>query len=217
MGAVGSVTDVKGSWKVPAVAGASGSVCSDKQRTWESASVWVGIDGLSSPTVEQTGTSSDCFYGQLFYYAWYEFYPAGSVKINSLTIHPGDTMMAEVSYSGGTFTAMITDVTTGASYTSPATAVPAAQMNSAEWVVEAPYYYGFLGLTKVTSVTFTGATATIGGVTNSISGWSPNDIWLLMVDFNWPFVSTSFYVKDISSALGAGGNNFNAKWVSSGP
>src|SRR5262245_38418315 len=61
-GAPGSVTDVQGSWVVPAV------TCSGGPNQY--AAIWVGIDGFNSNTVEQTGTDSDCQNGTPTYYAW---------------------------------------------------------------------------------------------------------------------------------------------------
>src|SRR5712692_4477672 len=86
----GAVSDVKGDWIVPAVSCTS---------TATYASLWVGIDGYSSSSVEQTGTDSDCSGGSGVYYAWYEMYPKPSQRI-SLAIHPGDAMSAEVVYNG---------------------------------------------------------------------------------------------------------------------
>ncbi len=245
--APGTVTDVKGSWVVPAIQGGQGyqggqdagygqggqggygfgQTCSDSQKTWLDMSDWIGIDGFVSPSVEQTGTSSDCYYGQTYYYAWYEFYPLPSVLVSSLTVHPGDTISAEVSYSGGLFTTTITDVSTHQSFTSPATAVPGAETDSAEWIAESAYYDGFLALTPVNQVSFTGATATIGGVTNTIAGWAPNDYWLLMVDYNFgfnqelgvatPSTQTLAYAKAVPLPLGRSGDRFDVNWLSSGP
>jgi hypothetical protein len=45
------------------------------------AAFWVGLDGYSSSTVEQTGTDSDCVGKNPSYYAWYEFYPNPSFEI----------------------------------------------------------------------------------------------------------------------------------------
>src|SRR5260370_36349871 len=59
----GVVSDVKGQWIVP-------SVTCNSTATY--ASLWVGIDGYSSNSVEQTGTDSDCSGGSGVYYAWYE-------------------------------------------------------------------------------------------------------------------------------------------------
>lgn len=127
-----SVTDAKGSWTVPTV------TCNGSRHSPSAySSFWVGIDGYSSNTVEQTGTDSDCSNGQPTYYAWYEFYPNPSFEVTSLTIRPGDTISAEVSYSSGEFTITITDVTTGKSF-SKSSQVPSAQRSSAEWIAEAP-------------------------------------------------------------------------------
>ena len=74
-GATGSVTSVNGSWTVPAVtAGTS------RTTTYYSA-FWVGIDGFSSSTVEQTGTISQIQGTTATYYAWYEFYPSPMYQI----------------------------------------------------------------------------------------------------------------------------------------
>jgi len=218
-----SVTKVTGTWTVPTIAGSTSTTCPDAQMTWDSNSVWIGIDGAFTSTVEQTGTSSDCFYGMTSYYAWYEFYPAGSVVV-PITVSPGDQMTASVIYTGNnvagnpTFKTTITDVTTGNSVTSPKTAVPGALRESAEWIDESPYYYGFLGLTHVTPVKFSAATATIGGVTHPIGGWPATNVyWFVMVDYNFPYASTITYVKAEPGALNSAGNVFSVTWVSDGP
>jgi hypothetical protein len=204
------------------VAGSFGNSCNDPQKTWLDASVWIGIDGWSSGSVEQTGTSSDCFYGQVQYYAWYEFYPANSVTINTTAIHAGDVMTAQVSYSthSGLFTTTITDVSTHQSYTSPATAAPLAQRNSAEWIVESAYAsQGILALTPFSQVQFTSTSATIDGATHPLSGWGANVQWALMVDYNWgssPSTTSLTWAKAEPLALGRG-NGFTVNWLSIGP
>jgi hypothetical protein len=123
---------VEGSWIEPTVNGSC--------PLWnEYAAFWVGIDGYTSTTVEQTGTDTDCSNGAPSYYAWYEFYPASSVTINSLPIHPGDVISAKVSYASGSgkFTIKISDLTTGGSY-SKSQAVSGAKRDSAEWITERP-------------------------------------------------------------------------------
>src|ERR1035438_4845265 len=104
-----SFTSAEGSWIVPTATCTSGT---------QYASFWVGIDGYSSSSVEQTGTDSDCSGKTPQYYAWYEFYPNPSFEISSLAIKPGDRMSAKVVYSGSKFTVTIEDVTTGKSYRS---------------------------------------------------------------------------------------------------
>lgn len=93
-GSPGSVTDVKGSWIVPGIIGDCGPV-------EQHASFWVGIDGLTSASVEQIGTDSGCMNGVPVYFAWYEFYPQPAHLISSVKIRPGDIIYAEVSYSPG--------------------------------------------------------------------------------------------------------------------
>src|SRR3989442_400739 len=60
-------------------------------------SVWVGIDGYQSNSVEQIGTEQDIINGQPVYSAWYEMYPKWSVNL-PMTIHAGDSISASVTY-----------------------------------------------------------------------------------------------------------------------
>ena len=126
-----SFTKALGSWTVPTVD------CSETPNTY--AAFWVGIDGWTSSTVEQTGTDSDCDGRTPSYYAWYEFYPSPSFLISSVSVAPGDQMSASVTYSSSTkkFTIKITNETTGKSYSKSAT-VSSAKRSSAEWIAEAP-------------------------------------------------------------------------------
>ena len=130
-GSTGSVSKVAGSWVEPA------AVSCTSTSTY--ASFWVGIDGYSSSTVEQTGTDSDCTGGVASYYAWYEFYPASYASITTVRVHAGDTISASVTYSTSTgkFTVKLTDVTTAKSFTK-SSAVSGALRNSAEWITETP-------------------------------------------------------------------------------
>jgi hypothetical protein len=165
-GATDSVSDVKGSWQVPAIQGTCPSA------GIQYSSFWVGIDGYNTNTVEQIGTDSDCVNGSPQYYAWYEFYPHYPVNI-PLTIHVGDIISAEVKYSGGKFTVSLMDCPQG---TSPCASwsqtekMPNAKRASAEWIIEASggqplANFGtvnFGSLTNPCSATVGGATAQIG-------------------------------------------------------
>ena len=171
-----SVTAVSGTWTQP-TATASGN-------TTAYCSVWVGIDGYSSNSVEQIGTDSDIVNGKATYYAWYEMYPADAVNITSMTISAGNSITASVQYltSGahsGQFELTITDTSrTGDSFTIYETDAQ-AQRSSAEWVVEAPSSgYGVLPLANFGSVTITNASATINGKTGAIdsSNWQETAI-----------------------------------------
>jgi hypothetical protein len=142
-------TAVSGSWVVPSV----NATCA--QTSNSSSSQWVGIDGASSTTVEQTGTYSDCAgpggttptYG-----AWYEMLGdaavSGGAEVNvttitpSDTIEPGDTMTASVSVNGNDQWALtIADSTSPRvwSFTeTPLITWSAPAEASAEWIVERP-------------------------------------------------------------------------------
>jgi hypothetical protein len=101
----------KGSWIVPK------ATCSGVTRAQYSA-FWVGLDGYTSETVEQTGTDSDCDGPTPSYYAWYEFYPKASINIASVPVRPGDAISATVFYdtSIDEFVIRITNETTGTTF-----------------------------------------------------------------------------------------------------
>lgn len=152
----GYVQSVSGSWTVPTL------TCSAGQATY--VAVWVGIDGYSDSTVEQTGTEQQCSSGgATTYYAWYEMYPHPMFQL--FTVYPGDSMSASVTYGrSGSFSLTITDSTPGHTNTATVTqTLHQAQLQSAEWIVEAPYSGGVLPLANFGTVSFTGATFTPAG------------------------------------------------------
>jgi hypothetical protein len=156
---LGAVTSVAGTWQVPSVTGTlNGHVAT-----------WVGIDGWSSPTVEQVGTEVEVIAGRATYYAWYEMYPSASITITSLTVKAGDTISAQVSYAAGKYTLQLTNTSQkNASFTITQTA-PSLQRSSAEWIVEAPSGgAGILPLANFGTQTFSGAKTTINGTTGAI-------------------------------------------------
>jgi len=87
-----SVTSASGSWVVPSITGAISS-------TDYFSAIWVGIDGYSDQTVEQTGILSETIGGVTTYFAWYEFYPSAMVELPG-TVKAGDSITATVTYAG---------------------------------------------------------------------------------------------------------------------
>ena len=77
------ITAIAASWMVPQVNGSADDGYS---------SAWIGIGGQTDKTLIQVGTEQDAAGGQETYYAWYEILPSFSVRINGLTIAPGDTI-----------------------------------------------------------------------------------------------------------------------------
>jgi hypothetical protein len=126
----GGFSSVSASWVQPAI--------QSGDSTDSLASVWVGLDGDGSNTVEQLGTQAENYYGSVSYQAWWEMYPADEVLIPGMTITPGDTMTASVTTDGnGYFTLSMSDETTGDSYYSTQYSADAEDY-SAEVIAEAP-------------------------------------------------------------------------------
>jgi hypothetical protein len=127
-------TYVQGSWIVAAVD------CTKTPKT--DSSEWVGIDGWSSNTVEQTGTDADCHGDTPYYYVWYEFYPLNTIVITDVSIAAGDKFSASVTYEGSNeYLVAITNETTGQAFSKEVefagTSRSGAPMrNSAEWIEE---------------------------------------------------------------------------------
>ncbi|WIG60298.1 MAG: hypothetical protein OJF49_003046 [Ktedonobacterales bacterium] len=188
----GTFTDVKGSWTQPSAS------CSSGQTAYSS--FWVGIDGDTTNTVEQTGTDADCSSGTPTYYAWYEMYPKFPVNLSN-PVKPGDAITAEVKNTGsGHFTLTISDATQGWSFTTTQTSKK-AKLGSAEWIAEAPSGSGgVLPLANFGTVNFSNCTAN----GQSISA-NPNPDEIVMQ-------TSGGTVKAQPSGLGGGGTSFSVAW-----
>ncbi len=205
----GSVSSVSGSWIVPAVTGA--------RRTTAYSSFWVGIDGYNSGTVEQIGTDSDIQNGKATYYAWFEFYPNPAYKLLRFPVSPGDKISASVTYSSGTFTVSITDITTRKTFSTSST-VPTAARTSAEWIAEAPWSNGVLPLANFGQVTFSSCTASVGGISQTISSFGPMTAATSGTGYDAITMTTSSgTVKAVPSGLDDTGAGFSVHWFNAGP
>lgn len=120
-------------------------------------SFWVGLDGYTSGTVEQTGTDTDCKGATPKYYAWYEMFPARSIALRH-PVRPGDHLSASAVWTGGSkFTLKLTDQSRGWTATEHRS-LASARRASAEVIVEAPSSpSGELPLANFGTVQFTGA------------------------------------------------------------
>jgi peptidase A4-like protein len=161
----GRYTTVSARWTQPAVN------CSITPTGWSS--FWVGIDGDTSGTVEQTGTEADCSSGRAVYSAWYEMYPKYP-KTYSNAVSAGDRFTASVTTNGsGSFTLTLSDTTKGWSHTTSARSRQ-AQLASAEVIAEAPSSSsGVLPLADFGSVGFSSATVDGALLTSSTPGLDP--------------------------------------------
>lgn len=161
----GRYTSVSASWTQPAVN------CSVTATGWSS--FWVGLDGDTTNTVEQTGTEADCSSGQPVYSAWYEMYPKYPHNY-SAPVSAGDSFSAAVTSDGrGSFTLTLTDRTKGWTQTSTQR-LKSAKLGSAEVIAEAPSSSGgVLPLADFGTVGFAAATVNGSMLTSATPGLDP--------------------------------------------
>jgi Peptidase A4 family len=165
-----SFEEVHGSWVQPRI------VCN---RPGSFAAFWLGLGGATtkSEALEQIGTSADCSERAVpSYSAWYQLFPARAVEV-PFAVRPGDTLAASISVSGRIVTLGLRNLTTDASYrTDVWTRAP--EVDSAEWIVEAPSICFTscvqLPLADFGRVAFTDTSTTVGTHSGTIAdaGWS---------------------------------------------
>lgn len=193
-----TVSAVYGTWIVPTVIKNGGvGYCS----------VWVGIDGFNTNTVEQIGVELDWTGSSQSNYAWFEMYPGPTYLIPDFPVRRGDIISAQVVYIGNSiFQLSIFNHTRNIAHTVPTAYTKSTQAKraSAEWIAEAPYYYGILPLDDFQQVFFSQCSATINGKTGVInnSSWQSTSI----------VMESSTNIKAIPSSLSSGGSAFSVKW-----
>jgi hypothetical protein len=185
----GRYTSVSATWTQPSVS------CSATD-TWSS--FWVGLDGDTSSTVEQTGTEADCSNGHPVYSSWYEMYPKFPTNYRD-AVAAGDHFSASVTTDGrGSFTLTLTDATRNWSHTTTAR-LKSAKLASAEVIAEAPSSSGgVLPLANFGTVAFGSASANGSLLTGSTAGIDPITM------------SSGSTVKAQPSSLGNG--SFSVTW-----
>ncbi len=194
-----SVTSVSGAWTVPTLSSTSSNSYS---------SIWVGIDGYSSGTVEQIGTEQDWISGSQHNYAWFEMYPNASYEIVGFPVNNGDHIAGVVTYVGkNIFHLTLINYTHNVYSNVPTsyTKSSKAKRSSAEWVVEAPYLNGVLPLADFNTVSFTECSATISDTTGGIN----NTHW---VNEELTMVTSNNTVKALPSSLSTNGSAFTVTW-----
>jgi len=150
----GPFTSISGQWTVPTVQPSSAQV---------SSGTWIGIDGVASSSLIQTGTGQDSSGGVTDYYAWFEVLPAPAQYIGAVT--PGDVMSASITETGvntNEWTVSIQDLTSHQIVSPSGTYYTPGQ--SADWIEEAPTgSSGLLTLANYGTVTFTHLAVGING------------------------------------------------------
>jgi hypothetical protein len=156
------VNAINASWVVPTVNASTGTGYT---------SVWIGIGGQFDKTLIQVGTEQDVTNGQDSYYAWYELLPSFAVRLNNITVSPGDTMDASISLVDSAtnhWSIKISDTTTGQAFSTMV--VYNSTRSSAEWTLERPTITSKLtSLADFGNLTFTGCYLNANNISGSIS------------------------------------------------
>ncbi|TVY84000.1 Aspergillopepsin-2 [Lachnellula suecica] len=161
------VTEVTGTFTVPKPTKPSGGSSS----TQYCGAAWVGIDGYSDSDLIQTGVLW-CVQGTTYLYeAWYEYLPASLVAYSGITVTSGSVVTVTAVKTGtnsGTTSLTSGGKTVTHTFTGQSSPLPGT---SAEWIVEDFESNGALvPFANFGTVTFTGASALVNGVTETPGG-----------------------------------------------
>ena len=160
-------SSVSGSWVQPTAKCGSGQTYS---------AFWVGLGGSGnqSSSLEQTGTQADCNAdGSTNYYAWYELVPAAPVQLD--LAHPSGRPHHGQGERERNERDRVADRPDHRPVDDQDPSDGSPDTSSAEWIAEAPSACDGSGscqplpLSDFGTVQFTGATATAGGHTGTIS------------------------------------------------
>jgi hypothetical protein len=158
------VVGVSGSWTVPEVS---------VSQTDTFSSAWIGIGGFVDQTLIQTGTTHDSINGSAEYSAWFELLPNYSATITTMTISPGDKIVASINLVDkikNEWAVEIVDETNGQKFKQNFTY--SSSRLSAEWIIEKPIINGSLGsLADFGSITFTDSKVTMDTKVGTINNF----------------------------------------------
>jgi hypothetical protein len=159
------VIAVNASWIVPQVNASAGGGYS---------STWIGIGGQLDKSLIQVGTEHDDVNGEETYTAWYELLPSFAVRLTSITVSPGDTMIASITLVNSEtneWGIKISDVTTGQVFSR--NVAYNSTGSSSEWIVERPTINNKIGtLADFGNIAFTDCYVNVSNVTGPIARFS---------------------------------------------
>jgi Peptidase A4 family len=216
---VGGVTiQLSGNWSGYADDNTTGRTYSAVTATWAEPKVtctatedeltgyWVGLDGLTTPTVEQDGTFAFCYQGAAYYYSWWEMYPNGAIVVGT-SVAPGDHVSASVTATGKGYRLAVADSTHRAnSFTTVQQCPPDVTCfnASAEWIAETPGGpRGIWPWPPFGTWRPVGARATSGGKTGGINAF-PDDRIVIVGDDGQALASTG--------SLASSATSFGVRW-----
>ena len=187
----GQYTSVSGSWTVPTV-GLADLTSGD--------ATWVGIGGLTSSDLIQSGTQAVIdSYGNITYNSWYELLPSSSVDL-PVTVKAGDYVSVAIEQiSSGVWQISFRNNTTGQSYVTNVNY--SSSLSSAEWIEEMPMLNNsFLPLDNFGTTNFTNGYTTKNGSQMSISAAGSSMVTM---------VNSSNQVTASTSGIGSDGASFS--------
>jgi hypothetical protein len=190
---------VSASWIEPSI------TCGAQEQSY--AAFWVGIDGYNDDSVEQDGTLAQCAAGNIYYYTWWEMYPANAAQVIGTTVSPGDPITASVVRSGTSYTLAVTDSADSSDSFTATQACKTCTNSSAEWIAEAPTSESndqILSLSDFRAWSVTNASVQSGSQAGVISTFP--DVEITMVN------TSSGEVEAQPQDLSRGANEFDVYW-----
>ena len=191
------VNSINASWTVPQVNASIGDGYS---------SAWIGIGGQLDKSLIQVGTEHDVINGQDVYTAWYELLPSFAVQLGTITVSPGDMMVASINLVNSVanqWNIQISDASTGQTFSR--NVAYNSTRSSAEWIVERPTINSKIStLADFGNITFTDCHANINNVNGPIAKFSFSKI--VMVNSQNTELSSPL-------ALSADGSGFTVRYL----
>lgn len=194
------VVGINASWTVPRVRVFSSDTYS---------SAWIGIGGHSEKTLIQAGTEHDAVNGREFYSAWYEMLPDDAVRINTMSVSPGDVITASITLINSDmnqWAIRLRDVTSGQGFYQ--TFIYNSSQLTAEWILERPHLSsGITLLADFGTLTFTDSYAKIDNDVGKIASFPYSQV-IMTNDLSQQLTSVS--------PLNENGDGFNVTYLASG-
>ncbi len=156
---------VAGYWHVPSVTATAGP---------GNVSTWIGIGGVGTTRLIQTGTTVTVSGGTVHYFAWVELLPTAPVYVDAV-VHPGDAMEAFIKERAiGLWQIEIEDVTQGWRAETATVRYTAGPQTTAEWITERPLTVASgkfttladFGSTRFTHLLVTGTKMTVASLSS---------------------------------------------------
>lgn len=178
-------TGVSGEWTVPNVSGNGSTTSADAS--------WIGIGGVTSQDLIQTGTlNSVSRSGVVSRAAFYELLPAPATIIPDIAVSPGDVMTAAINQtSPGQWNITITNTTKNQTFSINVSY--ASSYSTAEWIQEAPSTVGgsLIPLDLFGTVSFRSSLATAGGTSFNLTALNAQPVTMVNASTGNPVATPS--------------------------